>query len=963
MGNTLSSFIDQFPPVVHVDPPPDVETKTVDLFEQALEDANRNATAGVVNEVAQAAADADDEMKAILANIVNQQCGGDVVCSNMELIMGDCLPGEESQCSETYGDRVWSDECEKKVSYFARGRRRYGLRSGSRQDNEASRRRCEDGNTMCKWNSSESSNGTFTGQCEKKLCSVQTINGVTTGSACGIQGRTKQLYDKGLRRVCWGVDSETTRGCTDGDLSDPLAPTVDRGCMRFEEKKGEECDVPIKDNQNPKDPKYMQDRALLRQCMDMVAKDKPVATWSGLEEEKEELARLDKLLYASTVEGSAAKCVDHPVSECASRPECAIVGGSCVAKQVDADARMNECSRMRSITNCQGQFCKWDGALDSCVPDKELVSQRRNQLKKEMAIRMEQNTKDFCTKRMCAGSRGGFKSKCIRYFDDAGNIQECPEGYSDRPTDVNGRRYEAPDCSQARAACRAEIEDDLSSVVEKEIIDGISETRHTGINRGISPAECGRKGCAWMPSSVPEPRRSAIRCFEKGTDQACSNCLIRNVEQENTRRAESSNASKSVVDNRIQEVDLVNIQESLRNVAAQATGGFNLRKMEQVQNIAKQCMKASTEIENKVKQECLGGGDDVEGSLLLNIINQQCQNVDAGCEISDIKQSTDLKTTESCLQQVQISNEVLQSMRKEIGSVGLKGSEPFKDKALKMVVWSSVIFGGIAAIMVWLGAGVTMGFVPIIIGALIVFIAGMSLTRASGTDDAFSYDQYLAYASVRRSDQQDEPFGCGVKPFETFSNVSLKEAGEICESIRCKAYYWEANDERAQREPEEYDASQECNALNYPCCPSYCTDSNSGFCESSKCCPDGYEKEVQRLGRYSRVKCVKCRTKRGTVYMYDEDVSETRPECMEGLHQPEKIDRNDLICLTNVDTWAVFAKTVDPSGIAEQGKALAKKAVTYGIVAMAALYIFDIAMRKGIEKSLEVATPAAAPTT
>ena len=117
MGNTFRSFIDKLPEVIHVEEPEVVDTSIVDKFDEAIARANANATTGVMNEVIQAGEDSENEVSAMLANIINQKCDGDQVCTNMETMFGDgngCAAG--NPVCGTLGSIVWKEQCENKVN-------------------------------------------------------------------------------------------------------------------------------------------------------------------------------------------------------------------------------------------------------------------------------------------------------------------------------------------------------------------------------------------------------------------------------------------------------------------------------------------------------------------------------------------------------------------------------------------------------------------------------------------------------------------------------------------------------------------------------------------------------------------------------------------------------------------------------------------------------------------------------
>ena len=930
MGNTIRSFIDVLPPVIVIDAPKKVETGAVDRFNKAIEDANRNATTGVVTEIARAAKESNDTTDAILANIISQKCDGDKVCSNLEIITGDCRKGVEStRCEKPIGDLVWDSQCKKKVTYF--GGRKFGLRDGTAAENDEAKEKCEGRNTMCEWESTrDRSSRLYNGICKKKSsCAEEIINGRKVGSGCGLQGETQDFMTKSIRRVCWGVDSETSRGCIHGDINDPDAPTVDKGCMKFKTlNKGETCDAPLEDD--PRDP---QKAALLRACIDTVSKTKPIVAWSGVEDGREDLERLDKLLYAAKVYDTAKKCVDKSATECSQDKNCVYDGSSCLPKSIDSVR--NECSAMRSIQTCGGEFCSWDDGTQLCVPNKKIVEQKRDVVRNAIDKRMRENVKTHCLERMCLDeSSFGFKSTCVPYFKSDGVIAECPAGFAERPTDVSGRRYPAPACEQARRQCKEDIEKDLKT----KHINDISQTIHTGINRGISRAECERKGCMWKENDP-------VKCFNAEGTEPCGNCLIKNIEQENVAVMEKARAREEVVSNKIGDLDLVIIQEALRNVGAQATGGFDATKQEDVQNIGEQCMKAATNIKNSVMQDCLGG----EGSkmLLLNLLNQHCSDVDAGCVISDIKQSTELKSVDSCLQQVKVSNETTQSMRQALEDLKIQGPEAFESRRVKIIVWSAVILGAITSLALWAKTDVYMGLIPIFVGAFIVFMTGARLYAPEHT--TFNDDQILMYASVRR-EEGDDPFGAAA--YDTYDLVTLKQARRFCLSSGCKSFFWEARDDRnPDALPKEYNEGSECSEDNFPCCPHFCASSGSSMCTEKNCCPPGYRKVAEKQGSFERVNCVKCKEKRGKLYLYETDFSENE-EFMKGFHQPEKVRQKDLLCLNNIRTFAGFAKP-GKTDVAVQGKQLARKAVVYGGLSIAALFVLDIVtglMAKAVKK-------------
>lgn len=926
MGNTFRSFIDKLPEVIDVEEPELVDTSIVDKFDEAIARANANATTGVMNEVIQAGEDSENEVSAMLANIINQTCDGDQVCTNMETMFGDgngCAAG--NPVCGTLGSIVWKEQCENKVN---RGK---PVHLEDHEEDENYKQQCEGTGryTMCEWNAPQTldSNGNVyrEGVCKmREDCSVVTdLYAGQQGKPCGLQGDTQIFVNKGLVRTCFGVDSETTRGCKGGDINDPLAPTVENNCMVFatKEEGGEDCD-PIAGNE-----------AMMRQCKAFVSARKPLVAWNGIDAQRDELERLDTLYFAAQVYSSGQECRDRSGGECLDDPNCELVGGdTCVPKSQDLT---NECTRFRSVSECGGAFCKWDGEM--CIPDKGLVGQARNTKKTDVEIMMSRNIEEYCEDKMCVKKSSGYKHVCVPYFDDNGRINDCPSGFAERPEDIHGRRHPAPECQHN--SCKDDIVQSMKPELphlfdnndnfKNDELNRLFIMEKAGINRGISERQCIDKGCDWMPLSVAEPQRNNIKCFEKGKDEPCNYCLIRNIDQTNVRISERNSLRKEEVDNRIQDVDLVMVQQALRDVASKATGGFDMAKVDKVQNLADACMNAATDIETKVRQDCLQPEDSSDGNLLLNAINQTCSDVDAGCVISDITQTNEMKGVDSCLQQVKIANDTTQKMKQILSQLGITATESFQSQAIKTAVWSAVVLGAISSILLWATVDVYMAIIPIVLATIVVFMAGSKLYAPEHTDESMNTDRILAYASVRRS-KAEEPFGCGVEPFTSMDNLTVREAVNFCRSQRCKSFYWESNGHEQKNQTKE------------ATCPSICTDSDAGLCE--QCCPAGYKKVVERQGRYKKMHCERCMEKKGTAHLYDEDISVTHPGCVEGFHQPDQISKGDLRCLSRVDTWAGFAKPAT-SDVALQGKALAKKAILYGSASAVALIVLDMVIK------------------
>ena len=277
-------------------------------------------------------------------------------------------------------------------------------------------------------------------------------------------------------------------------------------------------------------------------------------------------------------------------------------------------------------------------------------------------------------------------------------------------------------------------------------------------------------------------------------------------------------------------------------------------------------------------------------------------------------------------------------MKQLLSQLGLTEAESFKSKALKMVVWSSILFGAIATVLLWASVDVYMAMIPIIVSTLIIFMAGSKL-HGGETDEMVNDDRILTYASVRRS--KGDPFGCGLEPFTTMDNLTLSQTVNFCKSQRCKSFYWESND----NEPVSLNREESCGTdKTGPCCPSFCTDNDFSMCEESKCCAPKFRKVVEKQGRFKRVTCLKCVEKKGKAYLYDEDFSAERPNCIEGFHQPDKISKDDLLCLSNIKTWAGFAKPAK-TDVELQGKELANKAMMYGGITAVSVYTLDIILK------------------
>ena len=111
MGNALRQFIDDLPPVINVTPPITADTGAIDLFNQAVIDANANATKGVVTTVEQ---ETERASRTIAANVVRQRCGGEGVCSNIETMFGSggCRKPSTSgsgRCEPPIVDEMWDE--------------------------------------------------------------------------------------------------------------------------------------------------------------------------------------------------------------------------------------------------------------------------------------------------------------------------------------------------------------------------------------------------------------------------------------------------------------------------------------------------------------------------------------------------------------------------------------------------------------------------------------------------------------------------------------------------------------------------------------------------------------------------------------------------------------------------------------------------------------------------------------
>lgn len=138
-------------------------------------------------------------------------------------------------------------------------------------------------------------------------------------------------------------------------------------------------------------------------------------------------------------------------------------------------------------------------------------------------------------------------------------------------------------------------------------------------------------------------------------------CLMENIDQSN----DVSIQATTMQDAAIQNVTKQDLQQNLKQVAIAMTKGISFGNSTSTANIGDMVANASTQISNKIKQECGAAG------FGLNVVQQECDGVlvepgkggGAGCKISGVKQNNTMKIANECTQKAVVSNKVIQDLQ------------------------------------------------------------------------------------------------------------------------------------------------------------------------------------------------------------------------------------------------------------------------------------------------------------
>lgn len=811
----MGNFIQSLPDVITVSSTKK-SAESIKDFKNAVNAANRNASAGIATEVEQAVKEGGN----VLINMVNQHCYFDE-CTNTETLVGrrgcadysssnanDCAafcakqrancadpntcppcdcPDAET-CEKPILDIMWDKECRKKTSK-------------TQCEAQVSQCQWEGGacmkKTVCSqvyrrenstWAGGKCSDPRFTDQ---EACEAN-IEVTNTGTGCNPPPDTNKIINTSLMRACYGVDSDAHRGCIHGDLDDPTAPTVRMGCLGLCEKGAANCPAdcePLAKNPAPGTAGF----ARLRVCQDWYKDNYPEKALRGTEEDKRLLDYYNSLALALSPEES-----DTDARSVIMTNACSVIGNDDATCSANPD-------------------CKWNNASLRCEPDSTAVQIQIDRLNRKIDKTVADNTRKACGERVCMDtSRSGFKKVCKRILSEgtetAQDAQDCPAGYASLPIDEDGIQHDSPPCDEG-AQCT--------------VCSGYTLTPGATACAGRAQADC-NKDCHWNTQMdacedclLLGSYKGSTRVYDnagneirkdngallrvnpgnelkemKSTKMSYSGqCVIRNIKQDNTMETGTEAQHMRNIDKSLQNVDLAIVRQAMRGIGASVIGGFNQDKFSTAENIASATQRASIEITNKAKQDCGVSTDNKK--VLMNLVNQDCRNT-RRCVIEDVEQTNKLSAEmESCVQKLTMNSTALQSMGQQIEQLAVGNPTlTMKKPLINTIVWTAVAAGILGAFSLWVVSGMVPAVIVSIFAAAVA--AGVGFYIWYPSQKGAQTDAFLLYGSVERSagqinDQTYHPMKqCGVDPYRTsarFNNMEM--AAKACRGDdKCRSFYF-----------------------------------------------------------------------------------------------------------------------------------------------------------------------------
>jgi len=171
--------------------------------------------------------------------------------------------------------------------------------------------------------------------------------------------------------------------------------------------------------------------------------------------------------------------------------------------------------------------------------------------------------------------------------------------------------------------------------------------------------------CAWVAGEC-ELAEETLKRFPAGDisdikPKDIVMCAIKNVSQQNSIEVQAA----TVQDAAIQNTTKQDLQQNLKQVAIAMTKGISFGNSTSTANIGDMVANASTQISNKIKQECGAAG------FALNVMQLSCSDMSAEmdsaglqmCVIDGVEQSNDLTIANECTQKAVVSNKVIQDLQ------------------------------------------------------------------------------------------------------------------------------------------------------------------------------------------------------------------------------------------------------------------------------------------------------------
>ena len=489
------------------------ENEALDLFNTAVAEANKNAHIGIEEDIAQKIVDSAGDLRTSMVNFVSQTCNNQI-CSNNTAVQNDLM------------NQVWEEECAKRP-----------IESECTDDS-------------CQW---------MGNRCRKK----QDCTAINNEGGCKALPDTSDFVRQNMKRICWGADTETTRGCLHGDLNDPNAPTVSDQCIAFTtmncpenaaaKKVFSKCaaleneiqDLKALENENIAMGKLTRcqqfssqlscdanalcqwntstcqtkraskeielqscgkgvlSRQVLSQCKPWVKRNHPDVYWKNTQRLQDDITTAEKMEYQNLQR-------DNPVT--------------CTAFA-------------NNVANCNASgICAWDSTTGKC-------GSKRAQLQRQLDEKVDRNLTEYCATNACIDKKkSGHKFTCVPFFDGK-KLRDCPPGYFEQPQD-NLIKYDVPKCDTASCTfCSDGNAPDCFGRRYFKFREQLKTMKSSSVVRGMNQERRESRGCIWAPSTaekcwlrdiVPGAPQRTIKDVDGVSHQVTSQrspCIIDNVTQ------------------------------------------------------------------------------------------------------------------------------------------------------------------------------------------------------------------------------------------------------------------------------------------------------------------------------------------------------------------------------------------------------------------------------------------------